>query len=279
MRVAIIGVGLIGGSIGLALKDSKLKNIKITGIGRHEEHLKLAMDLKAIDGMTTDVRVGVKDADVVFVCLPVGLIAGTVRDIMPYCKKSAVITDVGSVKKAIIEGIKGFASRNTAKKNPEFLGGHPIAGSEKTSVKYARHDLFRDSAVVLTPSGGNSSSAIKKIKDLWRVMGARVYLMSAEEHDRVISYTSHLPHIIAFALVKTVNHLEFAGSSFRDTTRIVSSDPSMWAEIVSENRDNIMRAVEEFKKELINIEVAGSKEKMRKIFGEAKAKRDKICRH
>ena len=279
MKVAIIGVGLIGGSIGLALKDSKIKSVKITGIGRSEERLKLAMDLKAIDEMATDVREGVKDADVVFVCLPVGLIAGTVRDIMPYCKNSAVITDVGSVKKAIIDGIEESSSRLGAKKRPEFLGGHPIAGSEKTSVKYARHDLFRDAAVVLTPAADSTSSAIKKIKNLWLGMGAKVYLMSADEHDRVISYTSHLPHIVAFALVKTVDHLEFAGSSFRDTTRIVSSDPSMWAEIVSENRDNIMRAVEEFKKELMNIEAAGSKEKMRRIFSEAKAKRDRICRH
>lgn len=277
MKVAIIGVGLIGGSIGLALKNSKLKDIRIIGIGRNPERLKLALDLNAIDEMTTDSRSGVKDADIVFICLPVGLIAKTAEDIMHYCKKTAIITDVGSVKEVIVNEIEKHTSHRKSKKLPEFLGGHPIAGSEKTSVKYASPDLFKNAVVVLTPTSKNTAAALKKIKELWRCMNAKVKIMSAKKHDRVIAYTSHLPHMIAFALVKAVNHLEFAGSSFRDTTRIVSSDPSMWADIVSENRENIMKAIDEFKKELLNIEEASSREKIFKIFRESKSKRDKIC--
>jgi len=277
MKVAIIGVGLIGGSIGLALKNSKLKDIRIIGIGRNPERLKLALDLNAIDEMTTDSRSGVKDADIVFICLPVGLIAKTAEDIMHYCKKTAIITDVGSVKEVIVNEIEKHTLHRKSKKLPEFLGGHPIAGSEKTSVKYASPDLFKNAVVVLTPTSKNTAAALKKIKELWRCMNAKVKIMSAQKHDRVIAYTSHLPHMIAFALVKAVDHLEFAGSSFRDTTRIVSSDPSMWADIVSENRENIMKAIDEFKKELLNIEEASSREKIFKIFRESKSKRDKIC--
>ena len=277
MKVAIIGVGLIGGSIGLALKNSKLKEIKIIGIGRNTERLKLAMDLNAIDGMTTDIRAGVKEADVVFICHPVGMIAKTAKGIMPWCKKTAVITDVGSVKKVIVDEIEKYTLRRISKKLPEFLGCHPIAGSEKTSVKYSSSNLFKNAVVVLTPTSKSSTAAIKKVCELWKCMGAVVKIMSAEKHDKVIAYTSHLPHMVAFALVRAVDHLEYAGSSFRDTTRIVSSDPYMWADIVSENRENIMHAVDEFKKELMNIEKSGSRKKILRIFQESKAKRDKLC--
>lgn len=278
MNIAIIGVGLIGGSIGLAIKNV-CKNITVTGIGRNINRLRIAKKLGAVDNITTDFKKGLKDADIIFVCIPVGLIVDTVKNLFPYCKNDAIVTDVGSAKEVIVTEIEKYFSDQeragqTLKCN--FVGGHPIAGSEKTSVKYASKDLYKNSVVVLTPTARTNRKSLNAVKALWQKLGAKVEIMTAGRHDRVVSYTSHLPHVVSFALVNAINHLRFAGSSFKDTTRIVSSDPEMWADIFCENRQNVLAAVTEFKSELNKIEKASSsRAALVKIFQKAKHKRER----
>ena len=285
MIVSIIGVGLIGGSIGLAIKEFRIKNSelriqKIIGIGRNLERLKDVKKLGAVDEITTDIKEGVKDADIVFVCLPVNIIAKTVKSIIPFCKKGAIITDVGSVKEPIVDDIEKILTTYrrlkpaTTPLTTAFIGGHPIAGSEKTSARYASVELFKNAAVILTPSKKTDSKTLKTIEKIWQNMGAKVRTMTPAKHDEIISFTSHLPHAVAFALVNSVDNFEFAGSGFKDTTRIASSDSKMWAEIIFNNRTNVRQSIQKFKKELSKIEKAKTAEELLKIFREAKEKRD-----
>ncbi|MEW6558131.1 MAG: prephenate dehydrogenase/arogenate dehydrogenase family protein [Elusimicrobiota bacterium] len=277
MIIAIIGVGLIGGSIGLAIKDSKLKIQNVTGIGRNIERLKIAKKLGAVDKITTNFREGVKDADIIFVCLPVSLIADTVKKIIPFCKKGAIITDVGSVKTPIVKKVENFLFPIPSSLSPVFIGGHPIAGSEKTSVKYASKELFKNAVVILTPTTKTKKNALDIIKNLWKKMGAKVKIMSAEKHDKILSSTSHLPHIVAFSLVNSVDNFELVGNGFRDTTRIASSDPEMWADIIFHNRTNVRRTIRKFINELKKIEKAKSKKELLNYFRKAKIKREAKC--
>lgn len=273
MNIAIIGVGLIGGSIGLTLKKLKVKGEKLNviGIGRNIKRLNLAKKLGAVDEITTDIKSGVKDADIIFICLPIGLIAKTVKKIIPFCKKTAIITDVGSVKTPIVTDVEKFYTEHSS-----FIGGHPIAGAEKTSVKFASQDLFRNAVIVLTPTRKVKKQAISTLKNLWRKMGGKVDVMSHQEHDSILSETSHLPHVIAFALVNSVDNVKYTGSGFRDITRIASSDPHMWAEIIYNNRTNVRTAIRKFKKELSKIESARTIKELTKIFRRAKEKRDAL---
>lgn len=278
MIVSIIGVGLIGGSIGLAIKSLKIKIKNVIGIGRNLKRLKLAQRIGAVDEVTVDIKKGVKNADIVFVCLPVGLIAETVKNILPICKKGAIITDVGSIKEPIVKEIEKFLTQSS---NPAifqshaFIGGHPIAGSEKTSVKYASKNLFKNAAVVLTPTNKTGKKSLDIVKKLWEKMKAKVKIMSPARHDRILSMTSHLPHAVAFAMVNSSDNFEFAGTGFKDTTRIASSDPEMWADIIFNNRTNVRTAIRKFKKELSKIENAKTKEELAKIFRKAKQIRDR----
>ncbi len=280
MIVSIIGVGLIGGSIGLALKKLKVKGrkLKVVGVGRNLERLKLAKKLRAVDEITTNIIQGIRNADVIFVCLPVGLIAKTVKYIAPHCKKNAVITDVGSVKAPIVSEIEKFFTNHYSlfANRCSYIGGHPIAGAEKTSVKFARNDLYKSAAVILTPGEGADKKALSLIVSLWRMMGGVVSIMTPAKHDKILAETSHLPHILAFALVNSVSDIRYAGSGFRDTTRIASSDPQMWADIIFNNRTNVRTAIRSFKKALANIEKARSVDDFLLLFKKAKTKRDRI---
>ncbi|MBI5574533.1 MAG: prephenate dehydrogenase [Elusimicrobia bacterium] len=288
MKIAIIGVGLIGGSIGLAIKSEvgsrdrrksplEKSKVKIIGIGRNLKRLKLAKKIGAVDEITTDIKRGVKDADIVFVCLPVGLIAETVKNILPYCKKDTIITDVGSVKQPIVSEVEKFFTQSlnlSISQSPAFIGGHPIAGSEKTSVKYASKELFENAVVVLTPTNKTDKKSLDIVKKLWKKMQAKVKIMSPVRHDKILAMTSHLPHAIAFALVNLADNFEFVGNGFKDTTRIASSDPEMWADIIFNNRTNVRQAIKRIKFELEKIEKAKTKEELAKIFRKAKEKRD-----
>ncbi|MDD5686803.1 MAG: prephenate dehydrogenase [Elusimicrobia bacterium] len=283
MTIAIIGVGLIGGSIGLAVKNSKLKIENIIGIGRNIDRLKLAKKLGAVDEVTTDIKNGVKNADIIFICLPVRLIADTVIKIIPFCKKGAIITDVGSVKAPIVEEVEKFLSQSrypaiplSHNSAPVFIGGHPIAGSEKTSVKYASNKLFKNAVVVLTSTKKSNKKALNIIKGIWKAMKAKVEIISAERHDEISSLTSHLPHVLAFSLINIIDDFRFTGGGLKDTTRIASSDPGIWADIIFNNRSNVIKAVKKYVNELSKIENAKSKKELYDIFKKAKVKRDKV---
>ncbi|MDI6756546.1 MAG: prephenate dehydrogenase [Endomicrobiia bacterium] len=284
MNIAVIGTGLIGGSVGMALRGKKIsgRKIRIVGVGRSPERLNLALRLGAIDEWTLDIKAGAAGADAVLVCLPVDMIAPTVIRILPHLKPGAVITDVGSVKKNIVEQIEKL-SGNLGKRpggGACYVGSHPIAGAEKTSVRHARGDLFRGAVVVVTPDGSSDDEAVKLVKKIWKTTGARVFEMSAAEHDAKLAATSHLPHAIAYALVNSVGarDFRFAGSGFKDTTRIASSNPAMWAEIILANKKEILKSAAAFSREISKIMRAKTTKALARILSSAKKKRAALGR-
>lgn len=266
----------------MALRGKKIsgRKIRIVGVGRSPERLKLALRLGAIDEWTVDIKAGAAGADAVFVCLPVDMIAPTVLRILPHLKPCAVITDVGSVKKNIVAQIEKRAGNLRKRQGGGacYVGSHPIAGAEKTSVRHARGDLFRGAVVVVTPGGSSGGAAVKLVKKIWKMTGARVLEMSAAEHDAKLAKTSHLPHAIAYALVNSVGARDFgfAGSGFKDSTRIASGDPDMWAEIILSNKKEILKSAAAFSRELSNIMRAKTKKSLARILSQAKKKRDAL---
>jgi len=292
MKISIIGVGLIGGSIGLALRNQnnkffKNKKITIVGVGRKPLRLALAQRLGAIDKFTTSIKDGVKDADIIFIATPVKTIPRIFEEVILYCKTSAIITDVGSVKVEVLKKIKQSLaahlkkSSTSAGKGPFFVSSHPIAGGEKTSVVYAKPDLFKNAVTVITPLNKKTPrQVIDTIKKLWLAIGSKVYIMSPEHHDDILARTSHLPHIVAYALVNSLKiptDKNYTGPGWRDTTRIASSDPDMWAEIINLNKNAVLKALKKLKSNIAQIEKSLSDEKsLSKIFSKSKNTRDSI---
>jgi len=255
--ISIIGVGLIGGSIGRALRKTKTwkgDRLRVIGVGRHIEKLKLAKRLGAVDEWTTDFADGTKDADIIFVATPIDKIVPIIKRISPHLKDKAIVTDVGSVKNSLVN--------DAEKVHKFFVGSHPLAGSEKTSVRYSCPDLFKGANVVITPTKFSDKNAIKTIKNLWEFIGAKVLFMSPEKHDKLIAYTSHLPHILSASLINTVSNLnkkdkrvnKLLAGSFRDITRISDSDPSGWSVICFSNRQQLSKSIKSFIKTLQGIE-------------------------
>lgn len=275
-KVTIIGVGLIGGSLGLALKEKKIAK-RIIGVGRREESLKVARERREVDEITTDLTSGVKDADLVVIATPLELTIETFRKILPHLKKGCVVTDVGSVKGPILKRID----------HPFFIGGHPLAGSEKRGPQAARADLFKEATVVLTPVEKTDKKALALVKSMWQDLGAKVLFLDCAIHDRLVAFTSHLPHILAASLTNLIGELaqeeervlSLMGEGFRDTTRIAASPPSMWKEISFANREEISKAIKRFKEILSEMEEALSKEEGDNLlhkFEKAKETRDKL---
>jgi prephenate dehydrogenase len=280
-RVAIVGVGLIGGSIGLALRKRRLVG-EVIGIGRSESGLAKAKKLGAIDQFTTELAAGVADADVVIVCTPVDTIAEFVRQVSAACPATALITDAGSTKEAIVSAIERQQSGRTG--GPHFVGSHPLAGDHRTGVDFARADLLDGRKVIVTPTGASNSSAVERIAEFWRNVGAEVVEMSPAEHDAGLAATSHLPHVVAFALAAaTPQHLlPLAASGWRDTTRIAGGDPNLWRPIFTSNREQILAALERFEQsigELRDALSAGDDRRLLEILeqaGKIKSKRDAL---
>jgi prephenate dehydrogenase len=247
--VAVIGVGLIGGSLGLALRRSK--RYRVLGIARRPSTLHDAKRLGAIDAGSTNLT-DVYQADIVVLATPVDSIVPVIQQIKPFLKPRAIVTDAGSIKGVLDQQIRGV----------RFVGAHPLAGSHKTGVKAARADLFRGATCVLVPQ---DSSAVGEVRRLWETAGARILLMSARAHDAVVALTSHLPHLIAHALVQAVMKRPeqkllkaLMAGSFRDMTRVASSDPEQWVQIFQANLKNLRQAARLFEAELrhLNAELA-----------------------
>ncbi len=275
-RVVIIGVGLIGGSLGLALKEKRIAK-RIIGVGRREESLKIALEKKEVDEVTTDPASGVRDADLVVIATPLELTVETFKKIIPHLKKGCVVTDVGSVKGPILKRID----------YPFFIGGHPLAGSEKRGPQSARADLFKEVTIVLTPAEKTDEKALALVKSMWQDLGAKVLFLPPEVHDELVAFTSHLPHVLATSLTNLIREvaereervLSLMGEGFRDTTRIAASPPSMWKEICLANRKEISKAIKRFKAVLSEMEEALSKEEGDELLHrleKAKETRDKL---
>jgi len=242
--VSIIGVGLIGGSFALALKNKGLVD-KIIGYGKNEERLKRAKNLAIINQFTTSLKDAAL-ADLIVLATPLGVFEKIVSDLAEFLKKGTVVIDVGSVKEWVVERIEKILPSGV-----HFVGTHPIAGSDKTGFEYARAELFEGAKVIITLTERTDKSALEKISILWKKVGADVEFMSAKEHDRVYALMSHLPHLISFCMVNTVadidkNLITYAGSGFKSFTRIAKSSPELWGDIFILNSDNILKCLSIF---------------------------------
>ncbi|MBI5344620.1 MAG: prephenate dehydrogenase/arogenate dehydrogenase family protein [Deltaproteobacteria bacterium] len=281
-KVAVIGVGLIGGSIALVLRKKGLAG-GITGIGRGIENLKTAKRLGIIDSFTLDIAEGVAGADLVIVAVPALKIADTVKKALPHLRPPCIITDVGSVKSAVVEAIEPLLPEGVA-----FVPGHPIAGTENSGADAAFMTLFKGRLCILTPARNTDKDALKAVRAVWKAAGSRVVSMDAETHDRVLAAVSHLPHMIAYTLVNAVAEsaggvkdiLGYSAGGFKDFTRIASSSPEMWTDICAMNRDNIVGMIAAFEKRLEALKkmiVAGDLAGIRNAFERGKALRDAIA--
>jgi prephenate dehydrogenase len=280
-RVAVIGVGLIGGSFALALKQAKAC-AHVAGAGRNAANLQLALERGAIDSIAADAASAVRDADLILIAAPVAQFEKVFSQLEKNLKREAVVTDAGSTKRDVIAA----ARKNLSRKIAQFVPAHPIAGAEKSGVAAASADLFRGRRVVLTPLAENSPASIQKIHDVWSACGARVTRMDAEEHDAVLAAVSHLPHLLAFALVHDVaarknseQLFSFAAGGFRDFTRIASSHPEMWRDICIANRDRLLEEVSRFSGKLDQVKkLLDDPENLEKLFTEARDARDRWMR-
>jgi len=242
--VSIIGVGLIGGSFALALKNKGLAD-KIIGYGKNEERLKRAKNLAIINQFTTSLK-DAAIADLIVLATPLGVFEKIVSDLAEFLKKGTVVIDVGSVKEWVVDKIEKILPSGV-----HFVGTHPIAGSDKTGFEYARAELFEGAKVIITPTERTDKSALEKISILWKKVGADVEFMSAKEHDRVYALMSHLPHLISFCMVNAVMEIDkklinYAGSGFKSFTRIAKSSPELWGDIFILNSDNILKCLSIF---------------------------------
>ena len=274
MKLAVIGVGLIGGSFALALKKAKAVS-HVVGVGRNPANLKLALQRGILDSIAPDAAAAARDADLVMVAAPVGQYPKVFSALVD---TKALITDAGSTKRDVVAAARKALGRKIA----QFVPGHPIAGAEKSGAAAASAELFRGRRVVLTPLPENDENSISKVDALWSACGARVSRMDADEHDAVLAAVSHLPHLLAFALVHEVARREnsaelfsFAAGGFRDFTRIASSHPEMWRDICTANRDRLLDEVKRFSIKLEEVKkLLDQPAELEKLFAEARAARD-----
>lgn len=253
--VGVFGVGLIGGSLGLSLRRrTGGRRYRVIGWGRSRAKLAAAKKKGAIDAFTTDLAAAAAQADIAVLAVPVQSLIAVGKAILPHLKSKAVLTDVGSVKGPILEGL---ASHLKGRPDVDFVGAHPVAGSEKTGVGNACATLFKDAVCVLTPTR-TKGRAHHAVETFWRAAGARVVTIPPARHDAVLAVTSHLPHLIAFALyavalrrsVRDHDVLELSGGAFRDMTRVAGADPVLWAGILDLNHRAVKRAFADFSSEL-----------------------------
>ncbi len=251
-RIAVVGVGLIGGSFALALKQAKAC-AHVVGVGRNPANLKLALDRGIIDSTENDAGAAARSADLVLIAAPVAQFAAIFSSIHENLQPGTLVTDGGSTKRDVIAA----ARKSLQDKVGQFVPAHPIAGAERSGAGAAGADLFRGRRVVLTPLEENSRDAIEKVDAAWKACGARTARMDPEEHDAVLAAVSHLPHLLAYALVHDVaargnsaQLFSYAAGGFRDFTRIASSHPEMWRDICVANRDQLLREVSRFEGKL-----------------------------
>jgi prephenate dehydrogenase len=274
-NVAIVGVGLIGGSIGLALRQRGLAE-NVTGIGRRQVSLRIARRVGAITHTTIDLAKGVADADLVVVCTPVGRIVADVREAAEHCPPGILITDAGSTKQAIVAELDARLPRQC-----RYLGSHPIAGSERAGPNAARADLFEGRVAILTPTKNTRAEDFDLLENFWQGLGSVVVQMSPEEHDRALAATSHLPHMAAAALASVVSEQYFrlAGPGLLDGTRVAAGDPLLWKQILLQNRENALAALEQYGASLSALHTAlrnRDEAELTRILSTAKKNRDAL---
>lgn len=244
--ITIVGVGLIGGSIGLAVRRRGLAR-EVRGLEQPGADIEQAVKRGAIDRGFYDPRAALRDADLVIFCTYPHLIPCLARDYAPLCSAGCIFTDVGSAKSDIVEGIEGNLPVGIS-----FVGSHPLAGSEKSGVEHADADLFNDHLTVVTRTDKTNAAALEKTCAFWQALGSRTKVMDPADHDRALALTSHLPHLVAAALVNILppEFAEFTATGFRDCTRIASGHPQLWMGIFLDNRNALLDALDRFEERL-----------------------------
>ena len=248
-RVSILGVGLLGGSIGLAIR-SRMTSSRVAGYGHRSATLEKAIEIGAIDEAHATLPTAVQGADLVILCTPVGMLEEMLRQIAAHLKPGAIVTDVGSTKRSVVT-----AAEKILPASVHFVGSHPMAGSEKRGVEYARTDLFEHATCILTPTPNTDAESLAKVEKFWQSLGMKTTILSPEDHDRHLAGISHLPHALAAALVAMQDDaaLPLAGKGFLDATRIAGGDGTLWRDILHDNADNMRSALTRLQGELATL--------------------------
>ena len=256
-RVAFIGIGLIGSSLARVIRRDGLAK-KIVACARTEKTRKAALHFNLADSVTDNVAVAVTDADLVIICTPIGAYASIAKSMSASLKENAIVSDVGSVKRAVIDAVAPHIPNGV-----HFVPCHPIAGTENSGPESGFDTLFEDRWMIMTPATGSNEVAVERVAELWRRAGSKIELMDPDHHDQVLAITSHVPHLIAYTIVGTANDLEerlksevvkFAASGFRDFTRIAASDPVMWRDIFLNNKDAVLEMLGRLSEDLSGLQ-------------------------
>jgi prephenate dehydrogenase len=273
-RVTIIGVGLIGGSIGLALRRRRLAET-VVGVGPRQATLDVALELGAIDEADLSLQSAASDAQLVLACSPVQYIAPQLIEAAKACSEHALLTDVGSTKHEIVQTLQSLPS------SVRFCGSHPLAGSEKSGPSHADERLFEGRTVVLTPVAETDPSAVEELTDFWSQLGGQVVIREPADHDRALAATSHLPHVVAAALAAATDEsdLPLSATGWRDTTRIAGGDVELWRQILAENRHCLGPAFDRFESILSQFRIAienDDQNKLADLLEQGKRNRDAL---
>jgi prephenate dehydrogenase len=279
-RVAVIGVGLIGGSFALALKSARACG-HVVGVGRDPQNLRRALDLGAIDATAADAAAAARGADLVLVATPVAQFQAIFAALAPVLGAGALVTDAGSTKRDVVAAARAALGAKIA----QFVPAHPIAGAEQSGAAAARADLFRGKRVVLAPLAENAPDAAARVTAAWEACGAKIFRMTPQQHDAVFAAVSHLPHLLAYALVHEIagradsaQLFGYAAGGFRDFTRIASSHPEMWRDVCVANRDALLAELDRFAARLAALRPLlerGDGKALEQVFAEARAARER----
>lgn len=281
-KITLVGVGLLGGSLGLAIKQRRLAS-KVDGFVRRSVSIGECEKFGVVDHATRDLKRAVENADLIVLCTPLSRMRELTQQMLPALKKGAVVTDVGSVKGSVVEELEPMIADAGA----FFVGSHPMAGGEKMGVSAARADLFENAVCLITPTPQSQKDAVKQVEEFWTALGARLLKLSPNLHDDLVSRSSHLPHVVAAELANYVlspahpaEQATVCANGFRDTTRIASGSPEMWRDIALANRKNLGRVLGVFIEDLQEFCLAlenGDVKAIEEFFEKAKQRRDKWC--
>lgn len=274
-KITIVGVGLIGGSIGLAARKKKLAN-KVVGVCRRKSSLRKALKFKTVDKATLNLKEGVRGADLVIIAAPLGKVIGLAKKAAKFMRKGAILTDVGSTKRYIVWEIEKCASRKV-----NFIGCHPMAGSEKSGAENASSNMFNNAALIITKTKNTNRNSLGRLKRFWKKLGCQVFVIQPGKHDLNVSLASYLPHAVSSALTvsQVKDSLKFAAGSLKDATRVSSSDPELWKDIFLSSREPVLKSIGVFSRNLKKLENAIKKKDgkaIKTILSKAKNIRDSV---
>ena len=248
-QVTIVGLGLVGGSVAMALSQGRIVE-RVIGVDKDPEALRIALHTHAVNSATKDLKEGLKGSDLVILATPLSTMYALAPKMKPHLKEGCIVTDVGSTKEYLVKELEHILHPNI-----RYVGGHPMAGSERGGIQAADRYLFENAVYILTPTINSEQQAVSLLKNLLMKIGARVLTMTPHEHDNIIATVSHLPHLAASALVNTAGYapevLNFAAGGFRDTTRVASSESALWRDILAQNSHRVLKALKRFEEQLV----------------------------